>query len=105
MLLPDSIREGRVTASTSRSNAASAIGIVLICAQFQQPPVATDTSQVKLRRSEVEGSAPLQRLAGVSAAQFLAVFNKIHDEIVVNQIDLDADARALIFEARWDLYE
>lgn len=82
----------------------TALGVYLTALQFNAPIAIKDYS-VNVQQEITSGTqdAPQQEKADME--DLLMAFNHVHEELLSHPVDLDHDAKKILYENLWELYE
>ena len=104
MTVTDKISEEMVAHSTSGSSYAgsTALSLILLCTQMASSPLIQETPQYT--HSGTSGSVIQPESLNVDAVDVFFALNRIYDELLTNQVDLDSTSKQAIYDNLWDLY-
>ncbi len=89
--------------SFSKLATITALSLHLIVTQHQAPPAVVKDVPDNVDVSSTPSSSMVPRLA--SASEVMAQIHRVYDELLTSQVELGDDARRVLYENRWDLYE
>lgn len=95
------LESSNTTGSTSLA-ATTALTLTLLFAQYSSPSILLDSNQPKMRRTEGTITEPLS--FRVSDLDLFSQINKVYDDLLASQVDLDASSKRALYENLWDLY-
>lgn len=92
--------EARGTAGSSIVKT-TALAVAIMCARYYASIVPPTDRVVVL---QTPGSFSAAASLGVDERDIFTQFHRVYDELLQNQIELDADAKRALYENLWDLY-
>ncbi len=102
-IVEDKIRELEVHGTRGVTVVTStALSLALLLAQYSFSPVEFDHNRIKLPGTQgtISQSLSLQ----ITAMDLFSQINRVYDNLLKNQIDLDADSKRALYANLWDLY-
>jgi hypothetical protein len=90
------------SSSGSSLRAATALGFLLAVSQPATLPVLVLDRRVVLR--ETDGTAAEPMSLRITEADLFAQINRVYDDLLRKQVDLDFDARKILYRRLWNLY-
>lgn len=82
--------------------ATTALSLALLLAQYSYSPVTVDDRNVKFALTEGTVSQPLS--LRLSEMDLFDQINRLYDDMLKNQVELDADSKRALYKNLWDLY-
>lgn len=107
MTTSDKFQEGLEAKSTS-SGAVSvpmstAFGLVaLLIAQFASQPIIENTTQYS--HGGTTGTVLEPESLNASTLDLFVQINRVYDDLLNNQVELDSESKQALYENLWDLY-
>lgn len=82
--------------------ATTALSLALLFAQYSYSPVTVDDRDVKFALTEGTVLQPLS--LRLSEMDLFDQINRLYDDMLKNQVELDADSKRALYKNLWDLY-
>ena len=80
----------------------TALSVVLALAQYSSPVVSIDHTRIEVRRTEGTISQP--RSFQLDEFDLFNQINRVYNDLLRNQIDLDSESKRAFYVNLWDLY-
>lgn len=80
----------------------TALSVAFALAQYSSPVVPIDHTRIEVRRTEGTISQPLS--FQLDELDLFNQINRVYDDLLRNQIDLDSDSKRALYVNLWDLY-
>jgi hypothetical protein len=80
----------------------TALSIALLLAQYSFSPVGGSHSHLTFSGTEATLSRDLS--SEITSIDLFRQINRVYDDLLRNQVELDADSRRVLYEHLWDLY-
>lgn len=93
--------EARGTAGSTLAKTAL-LSLVLVLAQYAAPLRELDLSRVQLIRTAGTVSEPSS--LQINEMDIFEQINRVYDDLLVNQVELDAESKRVLYANLWDLY-
>lgn len=95
-------RQSNITSGTTGSVLFTAISVALALAQNISTPIPPYNTRIQSNRTEGTASEPI--FLQVNEVALFNQINRIYDELLKNQIDLDVESKRAIYANRRNLY-
>lgn len=80
----------------------TALSIALALAQYSSPIVPVDHTRIEVRRTEGTISQPFS--FQLDEFDLFNQINRVYDDLLRNQIELDSESKHALYTNLWDLY-
>jgi len=101
----DKIREleAHGTAGATTVKTAAAIGLTLLLAQYSSL-IVDSREAVKLFSAGTQGTSFQVLSLRITELDLFGQLNRVYEEILTNQVDLDEDSKRILYSNLWNLY-
>ena len=82
--------------------ATTALSLVLLLAQYSFSPVSVDDN--KIRSAGTEGTGTRALSLEITIMDLFGQMNRIYDDLLKNQTELDNESKSALYANLWDLY-
>lgn len=79
-----------------------AVSLALLLAQYSAYPIAMDANYLQSLRTHPTLSRVLS--SDISYMDVFKQINRVYDDLLLNQVELDHDSKHLLYANLWDLY-
>lgn len=79
-----------------------AVSIALLIAQYSFNPIVVDSNYLKSFGTQATLSRCLS--TEISYVDVFKQINRVYDDLLVNQVELDLDSKRVLYANLWDLY-
>ena len=93
--------EARGTAGSTLVRTA-ALSLALLIAQHSLPQREVDSSEIKL--TGTEGTVLQTMTLQLNELDVFSQVNRVYDDLLKNQVELDSDSKRALYANLWDLY-
>jgi hypothetical protein len=80
----------------------TALSVALALAQYSSPIVSVDHTRIEVRRTEGTISQPLS--FQLDELDLFNQINRVYDDLLRNQVDLDSESKRALYANLWNLY-
>ena len=105
MTISDTKRQELEARGTTGSSllATTALVAAFTLAQYTESPIYENPPSL-IRLSGTEGTVTKSHSLEISEIDILKQINRIHDNLLKNQVELDYDSKHALYSNLWDLY-
>nr|WP_281720291.1 hypothetical protein [Nitrosomonas nitrosa] len=83
--------------------ATTALGVALVLAQYAAPRICEKPAGT-IRLAGTEGTLARPHSLEINELDVFKQINRIYDNLLVNQVELDNDSKLALYSDLWDLY-